>query len=282
MFDELYRFLSHTVPRQKVEQVRYITDTLYAQFGDTLDTPMGNIISQVNQQETIVTLIQLYDFFLMKLDEGLRSYGIFINEDIVTHNDLESLTDILDTFIELPTYEDIDAVLNILDIREETADTVQQLVQLISGKPLDYLPYLTKVNDGIVIAIDELYQERIRASAPQSESVEISKELEVFIASGMVKYVQPDILKILSSQPHTLNLNSILRLYGNKMADDKAGYYTWVFAVLVAAQPITLNDLFAVWSRYFLEESDLLQMKQKIDAVYKQLQDKMVEYGNGE
>ena len=81
---------------------------------------------------------------------------------------------------------------------------------------------------------------------------------------------------VLLTKPCTLSLDSILRTYGNQLADSATSEYGWVLACLASSEYeafLENNDfLYNRWGKYFLEETDIISTTARIQKVLEALE----------
>ena len=266
----LVQYLNRIVSHEQADAIQDVVDTLSNIYTD-FEMAINNYLSQVNEMETTQAISQLYDLLIYYLDETLSKFGVVINTEEVTDIDVYGLHDLLRGLLELEAYEDVDTILSIIDESDDTAQTLYSIINTITDENYEYHNYVSKVSDSLIDNIQQVYQERQRDESIEEVLPELSDSLKRFISLGYTKYVNPYILETLSGKPHTLSLRNILRLHGNRLADDKNGQYSWVYVLLISEPPNNLSTLYEYWSRYFLEDVDLLDMKQKIESLYRDL-----------
>ena len=271
MFSDLKRYLESTSSPQLINDILFTYDVLHRHYGDMLLAKVSQQVMIYSNQEKSDSLLQLYQDTLLNLINACKAYGIIINEDVVTNDHLSTLTAILYGLVEYEHYEDKDSIVDILDLGEDELPTFSMIIALLSNvKYTDVLELVERVNYEL---LERVYQVAVESVNADVEEVGISpsEQLKQFIALKLHSYVDADVLNTFINKPHRLTLRRILRTYGNRLADDKHGVYSWIFVILVAEQPTTPNDLFDVWGKHFLEENDLINMKHQVTTEYNRL-----------
>lgn len=271
MFSDLKRYLESTSSPQLINDILFAYDVLHRHYGDMLLSRVTQQVLVYRNQEKSDSLLQLYDDTILNLVNACRSYGVIINEDVITNDHLMILASILNGLLEYEHYEDKDSIVDILDLGEDEINTFASIIALLSNtKYTDILEVIERVNHELLERVYQVAVENVNAEVNEI-GITPSDDLKKFISLKLHAYVDKDVLTTFINNPHRLTLRRILRTYGNRLADDKHGVYSWIFVVLVSEQPTTLDDLFNAWGKHFLEENDLINMKHQVSTEYQRL-----------
>lgn len=275
MFTDLNACLTRLLPTTQVNLFLRSYDYLYRLHGENLLSILPRLIKQISERESYTAIPFLYDTTLDYLDEGLKRFGLILNLDDIEYTELDNINDLLGLFLEIESYDDLPSIINLIETSNNEIDLVSTLTQTINATLTDYRSMIESINDNVVNNLYTIVKNYLSDSDTEDKIViRDNPLLKTFIQRGYIENVDPRIKSILAKRPYSLNTASILRSFGNMMADNPQGEYDWVFTTLVSSDYLyeegedNLDELFGKWGRHFVEEKDLLQMAYKVKQLY--------------
>lgn len=274
LFNDLFTVLSGIISQERVEIYMRAWRTLYDLHGDQINTKSQEIVQNTKGEDIYVRYPAITDYTLDLLKESLLSFGIRLNPEMTTGDNLEIITNLLSGYLELDVYEDPQVFLNIL--QEDDDIPVNKFVTVVAevsdSLPEEYLTVLDSIQENVLPRMLEVFTLKVKELKESEENIPASEALQRFIREKAYKYIDKTILDGLGTNPHRISLESILRLYGKRLADEKTNpEYGWVYILLFQKNyddKDALMQLFNTWDNYFLEENDILFLQNKVTKLY--------------
>lgn len=274
------RLLRALIPEEQVRDYLDTFDLLYTIKGEDTNISILQIISIVKDSENSEIIDVIQNSTLSNIQETLKNFGIFLNIETLDITRLADLNNILRAVINIEVYEDPAHLLEVFEIEEDSVDIFLKIVSIIAL--ID-----EHTVEGLIDRINIEFIDNLRAvlvnrldELPTQDEIEPTKLpgplLRKFIDKGYGENVSPYIKDILGNRPYTLKLFSILKMYGNRLADNKSGEHDWALVFISCSEgeqnPETPILMFKdVWDRYYLNMDDYIRMNQKVTAIFKTL-----------
>nr|DAJ14986.1 MAG TPA: hypothetical protein [Myoviridae sp. ctfuG5] len=276
--NKLDTVLDGIMPDRRKELILESFRQLEVIYGASLEGKVDDLISMTTNQDTFTFLGQVNDITITYLVDAIQTFGITIDERYSTHDQLEAIKNVLYSLLQFDEYDDPEALLTIftgegVDANEKAAEALALLTDL----PVEeYLQLFSRVNDDLILKIVSLLEGQLRDQTDELHneddefSFTASPALQQFISDKTYQRIDKALLEILGKQPGKLSLSSILRLYGNQIADQHSPE-AWCFAVWVSHDG-TFEMLFGLWEKHFLEEKELIEMREQVERLAKRYQ----------
>lgn len=278
MFEDLKKYLLSVVPSIQVEIIERCYKNLYTVYGEMIPMALSDLVKNIISNEDSTNITNIYNTTIDHIEEALLKFGVVIDDDEVEFKDLDDLNNILTTFLEIESSDDLESILNIIEISVNNIESLNEIVNLINATDTDYTRYFLKVSDEVLPNIKNVVSDYIRNKDEPTETVTVNPKLIKFIELGYHEKVSEKMKMVLLTKPCTLSLDSILRTYGNQLADDPSSEYGWVLACLASSEYeefINSHDfLYNRWGKYFLEENDIISTTARIQKVLEALEGK--------
>lgn len=278
MFEDLKKYLLSVVPSIQVEIIERCYKNLYTVYGEMIPMALSDLVKNIISNEDSTNITNIYNTTIDHIEEALLKFGVVIDDDEVEFKDLDDLNNILTTFLEIESFDDLESILNIIEISVNNISSLNEIVNLINVTDTDYTRYFLKVSDEVLPNIKNVVSDYIRNKDEPTETVTVNSKLIKFIELGYHEKVSEKMKMVLLTKPCTLSLDSILRTYGNQLADDPSSEYGWVLACLASSEYeefINNHDfLYNRWGKYFLEENDIISTTARIQKVLEALEGK--------
>lgn len=278
MFEDLKKYLLSVVPSIQVEIIERCYKNLYTVYGEMIPMALSDLVKNIISNEDSTNITNIYNTTIDHIEEALLKFGVVIDDDEVEFKDLDDLNNILTTFLEIESFDDLESILNIIEISVNNIESLNEIVNLINATDTDYTRYFLKVSDEVLPNIKNVVSDYIRNKDESTETVTVNPKLIKFIELGYHEKVSEKMKMVLLTKPCTLSLDSILRTYGNQLADDPSSEYGWVLACLASSEYeefINNHDfLYNRWGKYFLEETDIISTTARIQKVLEALEGK--------
>lgn len=278
MFEDLKKYLLSVVPSIQVEIIERCYKNLYTVYGEMIPMALSDLVKNIINNEDSTNITNIYNTTIDHIEEALLKFGVVIDDDEVEFKDLDDLNNILTTFLEIESSDDLESILNIIEISENNIESLNEIVNLINATDTDYTRYFLKVSDEVLPNIKNVVSDYIRNKDEPTETVTVNPKLIKFIELGYHEKVSEKMKMVLLTKPCTISLDSILRTYGNQLADDPSSEYGWVLACLASSEYeefINNHDfLYNRWGKYFLEENDIISTTARIQKVLEALEGK--------
>lgn len=278
MFEDLKKYLLSVVPSIQVEIIERCYKNLYTVYGEMIPMALSGLVKNIISNEDSTNITNIYNTTIDHIEEALLKFGVVIDDDEVEFKDLDDLNNILTTFLEIESSDDLESILNIIEISVNNIESLNEIVNLINATDTDYTRYILKVSDEVLPNIKNVVSDYIRNKDEPTETVKVNPKLIKFIELGYHEKVSEKMKMVLLTKPCTLSLDSILRTYGNQLADDPSSEYGWVLACLASSEYeefINNHDfLYNRWGKYFLEENDIISTTARIQKVLEALEGK--------
>lgn len=275
MFSDVKQFLTSVISPERTTLYLRGLETLKLYLGDSIADYSSEWMRNVKNQELDTALAQLTDFILEQTESILGRYSIKLNGDYLEDTELETSIKLLRGMLEIEHYEDIVYLNAILENSDSNELALAEIISVVTDTVMeDYIELIDGVSDSFIHNLIKLIQTKLEDNQPESIGRALHPVLLKFVKSDYIQYVPERIKKTLAARPYSLSLESILRSFGNSIADDKAGQYTWVFVALISedfSETIDPNKLYNVWSKHFLEEKDMMDMYRLVGGVFKEL-----------
>lgn len=276
MFEDLKKYLLSVVPSIQVEIIERCYKNLYPVYGEMIPMALSDIVNIVNSNEDSTNIANIYNTTIDHIEESLLKFGVVIDDDEVEFKDLDDLNNILTTFLEIESFDDLESILNIIEISNDNTASLNEIINLVNATEVDYTRYILKVSDEVLPNIKNVVSDYIRNQADEKEMIQVNPKLVKFLQLGYHQKVSEKITMVLLTKPCTLSLDSILRTYGNQLADSATSEYGWVLACLASSEYeafLENNDfLYNRWGKYFLEETDIISTTARIQKVLEALE----------
>lgn len=276
MFEDLKKYLLSVVPSIQVEIIERCYKNLYAVYGEMIPMALSDIVNIVNSNEDSTNIANIYNTTIDHIEESLLKFGVVIDDDEIEFKDLDDLNNILTTFLEIESFDDLESILNIIEISNDSTASLNEIINLVNATEIDYTRYILKVSDEVLPNIKNVVSDYIRNKADEKEMIQVNPKLVKFLQLGYHQKVSEKITMVLLTKPCTLSLDSILRTYGNQLADSATSEYGWVLACLASSEYeafLENNDfLYNRWGKYFLEETDIISTTARIQKVLEALE----------
>ena len=276
MFEDLKKYLLSVVPSIQVEIIERCYKNLYAVYGEMIPMALSDIVNIVISNEDSTNIANIYNTTIDHIEESLLKFGVVIDDDEVEFKDLDDLNNILTTFLEIESFDDLESILNIIEISNDNTASLNEIINLVNATEIDYTRYILKVSDEVLPNIKNVVSDYIRNQADEKETIQVNPKLVKFLQLGYHQKVSEKITMVLLTKPCTLSLDSILRTYGNQLADSATSEYGWVLACLASSEYeafLENNDfLYNRWGKYFLEETDIISTTARIQKVLEALE----------
>lgn len=276
--NKLDTVLDGIMPDRRKELILESFRQLEVIYGASLEGKVDDLISMTTNQDTFTFLGQVNDITITYLVDAIQTFGITIDERYRTHDQLEAIKNVLYGLLQFDEYDDPEALLTIftgegVDANEKVAEALTLLTDL----PVEeYLQLFSRVNDDLILKIVSLLENQLRDQTDELHdeddefSFTASPALQQFISDKAYQRIDKALLETLGKQPGKLSLSSILRLYGNQIADQHSPE-AWCFAVWVSHDG-TFEMLFGLWEKHFLEEKELIEMREQVERLAKRYQ----------
>lgn len=276
--NKLDTVLDGIMPDRRKELILESFRQLEVIYGASLEGKVDDLISMTTNQDTFTFLGQVNDITITYLVDAIQTFGITIDERYRTHDQLEAIKNVLYGLLQFDEYDDPEALLTIftgegVDANEKVAEALALLTDL----PVEeYLQLFSRVNDDLILKIVSLLEDQLRDQTDELHdeddefSFTASPALQQFISDKAYQRIDKALLETLGKQPGKLSLSSILRLYGNQIADQHSSE-AWCFAVWVSHDG-TFEMLFGLWEKHFLEEKELIEMREQVERLAKRYQ----------
>lgn len=278
MFEDLKKYLLSVVPSIQVEIIERCYKNLYTVYGEMIPMALSDLVKKIISNEDSTNITNIYNTTIDHIEEALLKFGVVIDDDEVEFKDLDDLNNILTTFLEIESFDDLESILNIIEISVNNIESLNEIVNLINATDTDYTRYFLKVSDEVLPNIKNVVSDYIRNKDEPTETVTVNPKLIKFIELGYHEKVSEKMKMVLLTKPCILSLDSILRTYGNQLADDPSSEYGWVLACLASSEYeefINNHDfLYNRWGKYFLEETDIISTTARIQKVLEALEGK--------
>ena len=276
MFEDLKKYLLTLLPSIQVEIITNSYKNLYTVYGEMIPMALSDLVKNINSNEDSTNIANIYNTVIDHIEEALLKFGIVIDDEEIEFKDLDDLNNILNAFLELESFDDLETILNIIEVSEDNATTLNEIVNEINATDIDYTRCFLKVSDNVLPNIRELIITYLKEQVDTSPTVQINSSLIKFIQLKYHEKVDDKLKMVLLTKPGTLSLDSILRTYGASLADDPLGEYGWVLACLASTDSEEfLEDnevLYSIWGKYFLEEKDIIGTTAKVQKVLQSLE----------
>lgn len=264
------------MPARRVEIVMSAYEVLTQIYGIQVDGKINDLLNLAKNQDVLTFNSFVNDTTVVYLTEAITTFGVTINDKYQDSEHLEVIKNVLYGLYNIDEYEDPQSLLSIL-LQENVSNEVklsEVLAELTDMIPHDYMEVLEKVSPDLIMKTIALLDEKVRDNTPENiEDDEFSFTgsigLQRFIQEKKYQVINPELIEVLGKQPGKLSLSSILRLYGNAIADDNK-VETWLFALWVSHDG-TIDQLFFLWEKHFLEEKDLIDMRTAVESEYNRL-----------
>lgn len=276
--NKLDTVLDGIMPDRRKELILESFRQLEVIYGASLEGKVDDLISMTTNQDTFTFLGQVNDITITYLVDAIQTFGITIDERYRTHDQLEAIKNVLYGLLQFDEYDDPEALLTIftgegVDANEKVAEALALLTDL----PVEeYLQLFSRVNDDLILKIVSLLEGQLRDQTDELHdednefSFTASPALQQFIKDKAYQRIDKELLETLGKQPGKLSLASILRLYGNQIADQHSPE-AWCFTVWVSHDG-TFEMLFGLWEKHFLEEKDLIEMREQVERLAQRYQ----------
>jgi hypothetical protein len=276
--NKLDTVLDGIMPDRRKELILESFRQLEVIYGASLEGKVDDLISMTTNQDTFTFLGQVNDITITYLVDAIQTFGITIDERYRTHDQLEAIKNVLYGLLQFDEYDDPEALLTIftgegVDANEKVAEALVLLTDL----PVEeYLQLFSRVNDDLILKIVSLLESQLRDQTDELHdeddefSFTASPALQQFISDKAYQRIDKALLETLGKQPGKLSLSSILRLYGNQIADQHSPE-AWCFTVWVSHDG-TFEMLFGLWEKHFLEEKELIEMREQVERLAKRYQ----------
>lgn len=278
LFADLFTVLSGIMPAQRVELFMETYRCLQLQYGDIVEGKTIDLVNLTKDQDQFNRLSIVNEVTVQYLDDALSSFGVILNEKFKDGDHLKVILNLLRGLQELETYEDIQVMYNIFtqDNTNNEEKLAEALAEFTDCSTEDYLMIISKVQDSLIPRIVEVLENRLRENNTKDETDDINPDEYINQGKALIKFIQDkrylkvnqDVVKLLTTKPYHLSLQSVLRLYGNRIADDNL-VESWVF-VLLATRNNGIGELYNSWDKYFLDQSVLIDMRIKVEQLYNQ------------
>ena len=276
MFEDLKKYLLTLLPSIQVEIITNSYKNLYTVYGEMIPMALSDLVKNINSNEDSTNIANIYNTVIDHIEEALLKFGIVIDDEEIEFKDLDDLNNILNAFLELESFDDLETILNIIEVSEDNATTLNEIVNEINATDIDYTRYFLKVSDNVLPNIRDLIITYLKEQEDTTPTVQINSSLIKFIQLKYHEKVDDKLKMVLLTKPGTLSLDSILRTYGASLADDPLGEYGWVLACLASTDSEEfLEDnevLYSIWGKYFLEEKDIITTAAKVQKVLQSLE----------
>ena len=236
MFEDLKKYLLSVVPSIQVEIIERCYKNLYTVYGEMIPMALSDIVNIVNSNEDSTNIANIYNTTIDHIEESLLKFGVVIDDDEVEFKDLDDLNNILTTFLEIESFDDLESILNIIEISNDSTASLNEIINLVNATEIDYTRYILKVSDEVLPNIKNVVSDYIRNQADEKEMIQVNPKLVKFLQLGYHQKVSEKITMVLLTKPCTLSLDSILRTYGNQLADSATSEYGWVLACLASSE----------------------------------------------
>nr|DAR94025.1 MAG TPA: hypothetical protein [Caudoviricetes sp.] len=278
LFADLFTVLSGIMPAQRVELFMEAYRCLQLQYGDIVEGKTIDLVNLTKDQDQFNRLSIVNEVTVQYLDDALSSFGVILNEKFKDGDHLKEILNLLRGLQELETYEDIQVMYDIFT--QDNTNNEEKLAEALSEftdcSTEDYLMIINKVQDSLIPRIVEVLENRLRENNTKNKSDDINPDEYINQGKALIKFIQDkryikvnqDVVKLLTTKPYHLSLQSVLRLYGNRIADDNL-VESWVF-VLLATRNNSIGELYNSWDKYFLDQSVLIDMRVKVEQLYNQ------------
>lgn len=275
MFDRLQQYLSVRITPELTSLYIFALTTLEVHLGQGVVDFTEAFIHQYKDDDQTVMIDNLTADILDLQITTLSKYGIIIEDTLVDEKSIEPLTTLLHAFSEIEAYEDPSELYNAIESTTTDMDALAELLKIVSGEGLFDFELIKRMNESTIANIKSVLEEKIRAIP---EEVTLPPDLTLlhrFCKNPNLKVIDvlhPPLAKMVMNKPRQLTLSSILSLYGNTIADldNLKMPYNWLFAVL-GSQEGDLNLLFSTWSRFFLEEQNIMMAQASVQRLYNEL-----------
>lgn len=278
LFADLFTVLSGIMPAQRVELFMEAYRCLQLQYGDIVEGKTIDLVNLTKDQDQFNRLSIVNEVTVQYLDDALSSFGVILNEKFKDGDHLKEILNLLRGLQELETYEDIQVMYDIFT--QDNTNNEEKLAEALSEftdcSTEDYLMIINKVQDSLIPRIVEVLENRLRENNTKDETDDINPDEYINQGKALIKFIQDkrylkvnqDVVKLLTTKPYHLSLQSVLRLYGNRIADNNL-VESWVF-VLLATRNNSIGELYNSWDKYFLDQSVLIDMRVKVEQLYNQ------------
>lgn len=283
MFPELNVYLSGLIPQEATRRLLYSLEVLQTHQGDTVFVMVDNYMMSLDEQDSERNLNMLYDLITTEQITLLKTFGIFVNEDTFEQNHHYDLALLLDALSQIETYEDPTVLLDIINIHEDHSGLFNELVQTITQTDhfCEYETLISKVNDRFLLKLTDILSDRVdnlhlEKNEEEQEEPSISqllpKLMEMKDRLNLVGRLSDiEVAQTLLKAPGTLSIESILRLYGNRLADQENAEWMWIIVLFSARCEMEINHpdtLFNLWGSHFLSDVQQLTMRNKVKALH--------------
>lgn len=272
---EIQYFFEQSVGPERSNLYLSSLETIKQYLGSSIDDYTEEFIRNRQNVELETAFNQLNQFIIDNTLAILRQYGIKLNEEIIGYDKLQQLNIVLMGLLEIEHYEDPEYLFNVLQNNESNESGLAELISVVTDTIMeDSVEVIDTVNDELIHRLLKVLKEKVEESKPEEIGKALHPTLVKFAKSEAIQYVDEQVKKVLVARPYALSLESILRSFGNRLADDKAGQYTWVFVLLIAtesAEEINPQLLYNQWGRYFLEETEMMTMYQRVNKIFSTL-----------
>lgn len=271
MLNKLKRYLSEVVPDTQVTYLLSAVENIRTIKGDIIDFNLEQALYQCRDVDNVTGVDLIRQTILIYLDEAIAEYGIKLDEHALTLENILPLGNLLSGLIESETYEDKEALLALIDSSEDTNTCLSELIAMVTlTESTDYLPLIADVNPDLITKYRSYLLGVLEETITDDLTIkmEMSDKLKLFINLGCHEKVLPQLLDATKGQPHQLTLESILRLYGNQIADTTQSEYSWVYALFVAKNGPDVMYLMNIWGKYFMDEMQQMDAYNRVNTLH--------------
>lgn len=274
MFEALEQYLLAILPQERVRLMMETFSIIRTHRGDSIENILSNFLSNVENTDTLGNVETLNDLLFSLSDETLRCYGLFL-KPLEDDYKLSTLYHILQGLAGFESYEDPATLRGIIENSEDGLTAFCECIATVTDTlPEDYLDYIQRINENFIQNLYQVLEEREKQlqvdKDEEIEDVDLNKValLKRFTASPYFKNVNPVLVRTLAPNAFKLSLIAILRVFGNRLGDNPNGAWDWLFVLIISSED-RLETLFDLWGRCFLEETQLIDMKQKVERAYR-------------
>lgn len=162
MIKELDTWLSGIVAPARRLQLIQAFNSLHVQNGTVVEDALSRFMSSLGKVPESDSIIFLEKDTIELLVNAISVYGVRINKEQLSTQDIDELTAILSTLQQLPDYEDYRALEMIFNMAGDSIEIMSELVELVAGVDSGVvMPYFESVSDALILKIKSVIQPKI-------------------------------------------------------------------------------------------------------------------------
>lgn len=153
MLDLIQQFVRDNTTPELAQSINDAYTVLLAMGADNLNAPLEEIVMLDDVSDAHSAIGKMVTLLKEAQEDLLTSHEITLNDD----TSLETRTLFLRGLLTLPEYEDVSTIGQVLAIEQERAETLSQLLSLVTAKTTDeLLAYVTDVGQSLLTRLGEL------------------------------------------------------------------------------------------------------------------------------